>query len=277
MKDLNYYIQLGKLSEGIAGIKSLLNTDDPFYKKLVDLEKEFCEAIPCCAFYDPEKLLDAIPSSTYSSNEKQYFALAMNRFAETIKQDIYLVECANGTIDDMYKKIDFRIRIQSRVYTVQFKTRGYESKKEFMDDLTVRDLDCFYGEADLLIESIYDESTHTIVDQHFLNFRKLRDLMDKRLLVEGKGRISGWVCQFGRLKKRNEDPLDVTPIRYNRGRSVYYYLPDGERLGVDHHVYILPYAPGTNMIPFPIELLEKLNVGFDDLNILEGLPQSGLL
>ena len=272
MKDLNYFIQLGKLSEGIAGVKALLSENDPFFKKLVDLESEFCESLPCFGFYDSENLLDSIPLSTYSANEKQYFALAMNRFAEVIKQNIYLVECANGTTDDMYRQIDFRIRIQSKEYTVQFKTRGFASKKEFMDDITVRDLDCLHGEADLLIESIYDDTNHTIIDQHFLNFRKLRDLIDKRLLIDGQGRLGEWVLQSSRLKKRDEDPLEISNIRYNRGRSTYYYLPDGEKLGIDHHVYILPYAPGTNMVPFPMELLERLDVGLNDPNILKGLP-----
>ena len=98
-----------------------------------------------------------------------------------------------------------------------------------------------------------------------------RDLIDKKLLIDGKGRLEEWVLQFGRLKKRGEDNLDISAIHYNRGKSIYYYLPDGDRLGIDHHVYILPYAPGTSMIPLPIELLERLDVGFDDPNILEGL------
>ena len=271
MKDLNYFIQLGKLCEGIAGVKALLDSSDPLYKKLEDIEKEFCEEISPYRFDDPENLLDAVPLSTYSIHEKKYFALAMSRFAEMIKQNICLVECMNGTEEDKYKKIDFKIRVQDKEYSVQFKTRGYLSKKEFMDDVTVRDLDCLHSRADLLIESVYDESNCAIIDQHFLNFRKLRDLIDKKLLIDGKGRLEEWVLQFGRLKKRGEDNLEISAIHYNRGKSIYYYLPDGDRLGIDHHVYILPYAPGTSMIPLPIELLEKLDVGFDDPNILEGL------
>ena len=271
MRDLNYFIQLGKLSEGIAGVKALLNSSDPLYKKLVDLEKEFCEEVPSYKFDDPENLLDAVPLSTYSIHEKQYFALAMSRFAEMIKQNVRLVECMNGTEDDKYKKIDFKIRVQGKEYSVQFKTRDYLSKKEFMDDVTIRDLDCLYGKADLLIEAVYDESSGTIVDQHFLNFKKLESLIDKKLLIDGKGRLEEWVLQPGRLKKQGEDNIELSAIRYNRGRSTYYYLPDGDRLGVDHHVYILPYAPGTSMVPLPIELLEKLDVGFDDPDILRGL------
>ena len=271
MKDLNYFIQLGKLSEGIAGVKALLDSNDPFYKKLVDIEKEFCEEVSPYRFDDPENLLDAIPLSTYSAHEKQYFALAMSRFAETIKQNVRLVECMNGTVDDKYKKIDFKIQVQGKEYSVQFKTREYLSKKEFMDDITIRDLDCLYGRADLLIESIYDESNGAIVDQHFLDFRKLGNLIDKKLLIDGKGRLEEWVLQSGRLKKQGEDPIEISAIRYNRSKSVYYYLPDGDRLGIDHHVYILPYAPGTGMIPLPIELLEKLDVGLDDPDILKGL------
>ena len=141
MKDLNYFIQLGKLCEGIAGVKALLDSSDPFYKKLEDIEREFCEVTSPYKFDDPENLLDAVPLSTYSVHEKNYFALAMSRFAETIKQNIYLVECMNGTEDDKYKKIDFKIQVRDKVYSVQFKTRDYLSKKEFMDDVTVRDID----------------------------------------------------------------------------------------------------------------------------------------
>ena len=273
MKDLNYFIQLGKLSEGILSMKSLVDESSSFYKKLQALEEEFCEKLPSYSFYDPDNLLSSAPLSIYSANEKQYFSLAMNRFAEDIKQNVYLVEYTNGSADDMYKKIDFKIRVLDKTYTVQFKTRCYSSKKEFMDDVTVRDLDLFYGEADLLIESIYEDTQNTIVEQHFLNFKKLRDLLNDTLLIENHDSLEGWTYQRpGWFKKRNEDPLDVDVIRYNKGKSYYCYLANGSRLGIDHHAYILLYAPGTNMIPFPNELLEKIDVDLNNPDILKELP-----
>ena len=172
----------------------------------------------------------------------------------------------------MYRKIDFKIRVLDKEIAVQFKTRGYSSKKEFMEDVTVRDLDYIYGEADLLIESIYDDNS-TIVDQHFLNFKKLKKLFDDTILLENHGRLDGWTYQRpGWLKKVNEDPLDIDVIKYNKGKSSYYYIADSERLGLSHHAYILPRAPGTNMIPFPNELLEKLDVDFDNADIINRLP-----
>ena len=274
MKDLNYFVQLGKLSEGILNMKPLVDRNSSFYEKLQALEEEFCEKLPSYKFHDPNDLLLSAPLSIYSANEKQYFSLAMDRFAEDIKQNIYLIEYTNGSTDDMYKKIDFKIRVSDEIYTVQFKTRCYSSKKEFMDDVTVRDLDLFYGEADLLIESIYEDTQNTIVEQHFLNFKKLKALLGSMLLVENHDNLEGWVYQrSGWLKKYNEDPLDVDIIRYNKGKSYYCYLADGSRLGIDHHTYILLYAPGTNMIPFPNELLEKIDVNFDDPNILKELPR----
>ena len=86
------------------------------------------------------------------------------------------------------------VQIQGKEYSVQFKTREYLSKKEFMDDITIRDLDCLYGRADLLIESVYDESSGAIVDQHFLDFKKLGNLIDKKLLIDGRG-SSIWPAQ----------------------------------------------------------------------------------
>ena len=38
MKDLNYFIQLGKLSEGILNMKSLVDKNSSFYEKLQALE-----------------------------------------------------------------------------------------------------------------------------------------------------------------------------------------------------------------------------------------------
>ena len=272
MKDLNYYIQLGKLSEGIAGLKILLDKNDPLYNKLIELESSFCEHPPLYKFHDPENLLYDMPSSIYSANEKLYFSAAMDRFAENIKQQVYLTAYMNGSTDDMYRKIDFKIRVLDKEIAVQFKTRGYSSKKEFMEDVTVRDLDYIYGEADLLIESIYDDNS-TIVDQHFLNFKKLKKLFDDTILLENHGKLDGWTYQRpGWLKKVNEDPLDIDVIKYNKGKSSYYYIADSERLGLPHHAYILPRAPGTNMIPFPNELLEKLDVDFDNADIINRLP-----